>query len=68
VAHHLFPTVNHIHYFALTKIIKQTASEFNILYRNRSLINILVEHMKFLKALGNTDNPTNNPDFSLKAA
>lgn len=68
VAHHLFPTINHIHYFALTKIIRQTAEEFNIPYRNRSLVSILAEHMKFLKALGSVDNPTHNPDFNLKAA
>jgi len=68
VAHHLYPHVNHIHYFALTKIIKQTADEFGISYRNRSLVEILAEHMRFLKALGREDNPTHNPDFNLKAA
>jgi linoleoyl-CoA desaturase len=68
VAHHLFPHINHIHYIPITKIIKQTAKEFNIPYRNRSLLNILAEHMRFLKALGQIDNPTSNPDFNLKAA
>jgi linoleoyl-CoA desaturase len=68
VAHHLFPHINHIHYIQLTKIIRQTAEEFNIPYRNRSLVKILAEHMRFLKALGQIDNPTSNADFNLKAA
>lgn len=65
VAHHLFPNINHIHYFAITKIIQQTAQEYNVPYRNRSLSSILVEHMRFLKALGQQDNPTQNTDFDL---
>ena len=68
VAHHLYPHINHIHYVAITKIIKQTAREFNIPYRNRTLIKILSEHIKFLKALGNEKNPTQNNQFNAKAA
>lgn len=68
VAHHLFPNINHIHYFAITKIIKQTALEYGVPYRNRSLVEILREHMRFLKALGNEDNPTHNHDFDLVKA
>lgn len=67
VIHHLFPTINHIHYFQLTKIVKQTAKEFNFPYRNYSLSKVLIEHLRFLKQLGKTDNPTHNPQFDLKA-
>ncbi|MGH6927034.1 MAG: fatty acid desaturase family protein, partial [Dongiaceae bacterium] len=31
-AHHLFPTVCHVHYVAVTEIIKRTAAEFGIRY------------------------------------
>jgi linoleoyl-CoA desaturase len=66
VAHHLYPHINHIHYFAITKIIRQTAREYGVPYRNFSLIQIITEHLRFLKALGCEDNPTHNPAFNLK--
>lgn len=65
VAHHLYPHINHIHYYALTKIIRQTAEEFGIAYRNRSLGEIFTAHLRFLRALGREDNPTHNADFNL---
>jgi len=63
VVHHLYPSVNHIHYFHLTRIIKQTASEYNFPYRNYSLVRVFTEHLRFLKMLGSTDNPTQNTQF-----
>ena len=63
VVHHLYPSVNHIHYFHLTRIIKQTASEYNFPYRNYSLVRVFTEHLRFLKMLGSTDNPTQNAQF-----
>lgn len=63
VIHHLFPSINHIHYFQLTKIIKKTALEYNFPYRNYSLSKIFVEHLRFLKALGKINNPTQNIQF-----
>jgi linoleoyl-CoA desaturase len=65
VAHHLFPSINHIHYYRLTKIIQRTALEFKVPYRNYSLFKIFKEHLKFLKALGRIDNPTFNNQFDL---
>lgn len=55
VAHHLFPSINHIHYYQLTKIIEQTAIEMNIPYRNYSLFKIFGEHLHFLKFLGSIE-------------
>lgn len=66
VVHHLFPTVNHIHYFQLTKIVKQVALENNFPYRNYSLIKIFKEHLHFLKLLGRVNNPTQNAQFDVK--
>lgn len=66
VVHHLFPSINHIHYYRLTKLIKKTAAEYNVLYRNYSLAKIFREHLRFLKALGRTNNPTHNSQFDLK--
>lgn len=63
VVHHLFPSINHIHYYRLTKIIRKTALECNIPYRNYSLGKLLVDHLRFLKALAQKNNPTNNSQF-----
>ncbi len=63
VVHHLFPSINHIHYYELTKIIKTTALAYNIPYRNYSLTKVFIEHLRYLKALGRTNNPTNITRF-----
>jgi linoleoyl-CoA desaturase len=65
VAHHLYPSVNHIHYFQLTRIIGQTAKEFGVPYRNYSLARVYREHLHFLKMLGSKDNPNPDREFGL---
>jgi linoleoyl-CoA desaturase len=60
VIHHLFPSINHIHYYQLTKILKKTSLEFNFPYINYSLSKVMIEHTRFLKALGKKNNPTEN--------
>lgn len=53
VEHHLFPAVCAVHYPALSKIIKQTAQEFNLKYiLQPSFKQALVSHYRFLKQLG----------------
>ncbi|MBK8704336.1 MAG: acyl-CoA desaturase [Saprospiraceae bacterium] len=63
VVHHLFPSINHIHYYSLTKIIKYTALEYNFTYRNYSLVGVFKDHLRFLKKLGRMDNPSHNACF-----
>ena len=65
VVHHLFPSINHIHYYQLTKIIQKTSREFDIPYRNYSLARVFVAHLRFLKLLGRMDNPTENDQFDV---
>lgn len=50
--HHLFPGICHIHYHELTKILKQTAKEFNLTYTNLSLRESIRSHYLLLKQLG----------------
>ncbi len=57
IAHHLFPNICHIHYRPLTNIIKQTAQEYGVRYSNKSLAGAVMEHLKFLKKLGNRASP-----------
>ncbi len=53
IEHHLFPKVCHIHYPAITAIVKRTAHEFDLPYlENRSFGSALVSHFRLLKKLG----------------
>ncbi|MDX2180596.1 MAG: acyl-CoA desaturase [Bryobacteraceae bacterium] len=53
VVHHLFPTVCHTHYPAITRIVRETAKEFGVNYReNRSLWQALGQHYRWLKRMG----------------
>jgi len=53
VEHHLFPNICHVHYRALSKIVKETAAEFNVPYHShKTFFNALSAHTKMLKQLG----------------
>lgn len=52
VEHHLFPNICHIHYPKISKIVEQTAKEFNIKYREFSTVSSAVgAHMRHLKEM-----------------
>jgi linoleoyl-CoA desaturase len=51
VAHHLFPKYCHIHYPAITKIVRQTAIEFGLRYRYNSITGGLASHFRLLKSM-----------------
>jgi linoleoyl-CoA desaturase len=54
IAHHLCPYVCHTHYAPLTRIVKQTAEEFGVPYRqNPTMTRAIVQHLILLKQLGN---------------
>ncbi|MDE1155260.1 MAG: acyl-CoA desaturase [Acidobacteriaceae bacterium] len=54
VAHHLCPYVCHTHYAPLTRIIKKTAEEFGVPYRQHpTMRRALWYHLSLLKHLGN---------------
>jgi linoleoyl-CoA desaturase len=60
IVHHLCPFVCHTHYAPLTRIVKQTAEEYGIPYRQHPTMTQAVKHhLLLLKQLGNGD------DFSL---
>ncbi|AWW31958.1 acyl-CoA desaturase [Echinicola strongylocentroti] len=53
VEHHLFPTICHIHYPAISKMLRDTAAEFNVPYiNNGSFLTALGSHYRFLKKHG----------------
>jgi linoleoyl-CoA desaturase len=53
VVHHLCPYVCHTHYAPLTRIVKQTAEEFGVPYRQHATMASAVwHHLQLLKQLG----------------
>lgn len=53
VEHHLFPNISHCHYPELQKVVKATAEEFGIPYKEMpSFSSAIVSHFRTLKRLG----------------
>lgn len=53
IEHHLFPNICHIHYKRISKIIKETATEFNLPYYSEpTFFKAIAEHTRFLRQLG----------------
>ncbi|HET6175413.1 MAG TPA: fatty acid desaturase, partial [Candidatus Sulfotelmatobacter sp.] len=56
IVHHLCPFVCHTHYASLTRIVKKTAEEYGIPYRqNPTMSGAIKHHLLLLKQLGNED-------------
>ncbi len=53
VEHHIFPNISHVHYTKISKIVKQTALEFNLPYNEYKTTRMaIVSHFKHLKEMG----------------
>jgi len=52
IVHHIFPSICHIHYFKLTKIIRETALKHDIIFRENSMAGALISHFRLLKIMG----------------
>lgn len=53
IEHHIFHKISHVHYPAISKILKQTCEEFGKPYNvNHSFFKALVSHFKFLHKMG----------------
>lgn len=53
IEHHLFPNICHIHYGPISRIVKQTAHEFNIPYiESRTFASALKSHFVMLRKFG----------------
>jgi linoleoyl-CoA desaturase len=56
IVHHLCPYVCHTHYAPLTRIVKETAAEFGVPYRQHpTMARAIRHHLILLKQLGNDD-------------
>ena len=53
IEHHLFPNICHVHYRKLSKIVQETAEEFQLPYNLKpSFVDALQSHIRMLKILG----------------
>jgi linoleoyl-CoA desaturase len=56
IVHHLCPFVCHTHYASLTRIVRQTAEEYGVSYRQHpTMSQAIVHHLRLLKQLGSKD-------------
>jgi linoleoyl-CoA desaturase len=66
VEHHLFPTICHIHYKKISKIVEDTAKEFGLPYHTTPTFwEALVQHGQHLKSLGQGQMGSTQPSVSL---
>ena len=53
IEHHLFPKISHIHYPAISKIIRKTCEEYGIKYiEYRKMRDAIISHVAYLRRLG----------------
>jgi linoleoyl-CoA desaturase len=53
VEHHLFPSICHVHYPALSNIVKETAQEYGLPYHEQAtFMEAFRSHVRLLKSLG----------------
>ncbi len=53
VEHHLFPKIAHVHYPALSKIVKEVCQKYNLPYHEQATVTgAIVSHIRFLKDMG----------------
>lgn len=53
IEHHLFANISHVHYPKISRIVKQTAQEFNLPYHEqKTVLAAIKSHIKTVRALG----------------
>ncbi len=70
IEHHLFPRISHVHYPALSKIVKEQCERFNLPYHSFPTVTAaVVSHMRTMKQLGQkTYIPQQHTYASMQAA
>lgn len=49
IEHHLFPRVSHVHYPAISEIVKKKCEKFDVRYNEyQTMIEAIIDHMKYL--------------------
>lgn len=56
IEHHLFPRISHIHYPAISKIIKQTCADMGVPYiEHGTMHDAIISHVSHLRNMGSTN-------------
>ncbi len=56
VEHHLFPRISHVHYPAISKIVKEKCQLFNLPYHSyKTMAGALASHIRLMKMLGSNN-------------
>jgi linoleoyl-CoA desaturase len=55
--HHLLPKICHVHYLNILPIFKTLVEKHGLVYQELSYGKSLASHFRFLKSMGNTQNP-----------
>jgi len=56
IIHHMFPAICHVHYPALTEIVRETAAEHGLMYREvRTISGAFLAHLRWMRVLGAAD-------------
>ena len=56
IEHHLFPRISHVHYPAISRIVKEVCRESNVTYLEyTSMFKAIGSHLVYLKKLGRAD-------------
>jgi linoleoyl-CoA desaturase len=56
VEHHLFPRISHIHYPAISRIVRETCEEFNVKYiEYPTVLSAIGAHVRHLRTLGRVE-------------
>jgi len=56
VEHHLFPRVSHVHYYALSKIVREHCNKFGLPYHSYpTFTSAVASHVRVMKELGKGD-------------
>jgi linoleoyl-CoA desaturase len=56
VEHHLFPRISHVHYPAISKIVKEKCQSFNLPYHSyKTMAGALASHVRLMKMLGSNN-------------
>jgi linoleoyl-CoA desaturase len=52
IEHHIFPRISHVHYPAISRLMKETCEQFKVNYREFSFFGAILSHARYLKMLG----------------
>jgi linoleoyl-CoA desaturase len=67
VEHHLFPRISHVHYPAISRIVKATCQEHGLPYHEfPTMTAALASHVRMMRELGKKPDLIQNSEFRIQ--